>query len=347
MSGLLPRLARMLADPRLRLGLLVVVISCCGYGLYTEWPQVVPELRQLRWYAVALSLAAAMAGTSCQMLAWRTILADLGSPIPVRAAGRISFVAQLGKYVPGGVWAVAAQVELGHDFRIPRTRSLASVLVSLIVTLGSGLAIALATLPFVSPGLARHYWWVLAVVPLVGLALCPPVLGRLLDRALAVLRRPPLPAWPSWRGLRRALGWNLAGWLLLGAQVWLLVASLGGAHAASVLVAVGGYALAFAAGMLLVVVPSGIGARELILALALAPVLLHGAAIAVALTTRGISTLSDIGLGALGSVAGRHRPAPFAPPGSGSGSGSGTSTAPPASATLAVLSRANSTEEKI
>src|SRR5215475_7478539 len=325
---MLPRLARLAGDPRLRFGLLMVVLTCCGYGLYTEWPQVVPALGRLRWYAVALSLVAAMTGTSCQMLAWRTILADLGSPLPVRTAGRISFVAQLGKYVPGGVWAVAAQVELGHDYRVPRTRSLASVLVSLIVTLGSGLAVALATLPFVSPGLARHYWWVLAVVPLVGLALCPPVLGRLLDRALAVTRRPPLPAWPSWRGLRRALAWNLAGWLLLGAQVWLLVASMGGARSAPVLLAVGGYALAFSAGMLLVVVPSGIGARELILALALVPVLPHGAAIAVALTTRGISTLSDIALGALGAITGRRRRAGLAP-----------GTAPSASATLPVLSR--------
>jgi len=309
----MPRLASLLGDPRLRLGLLVVVLSCCGYGLYTEWPQVVPALGRLRWYAVALSLVAAMTGTGCQMLAWRTILADLGSPIPVRAAGRISFVAQLGKYVPGGVWAVAAQVELGHDYRIPRARSLAAVLVSLIVTLGTGLAVALATLPFVSPGLARHYWWVLAIVPLVGFALCPPVLGRLIDRALALARSQPLAAWPSWRGLRRAVGWNLAGWLLLGSQVWLLVADMGGTRAASVLLAVGGYSLAFSAGMLLVVVPSGIGARELILALALAPVLLHGAAIAVALTTRGISTLSDVALGALGGISGRRRPAPIAP----------------------------------
>src|SRR5215472_5866257 len=314
---MLPRLARLLADPKLRLGLLAVVLSCCAYGLYTEWPQVVPALGRLRWYAVALSLAAAMAGTGCQMLAWRTILADLGSPIPVRAAGRISFVAQLGKYVPGGVWAVAAQVELGHDYRIPRPRSLAAVLVSLIVTLGTGLAVALATLPFVSPGLARHYWWVLAIVPLIGVALCPPVLGRLLDRALALTRSQPLAGWPSWRGLGRAFGWNLAGWLLLGSQVWLLVAVMGGAHASSALVAVGGYALAFSAGMLLVVVPSGIGARELILALALAPVLLHGAAIAVVLTTRGISTLSDVVLGAVGGLSGRRRPASFAPPGPG------------------------------
>jgi glycosyltransferase 2 family protein len=337
-SGLLPRLARLLGDRRLRFGLLVVVLSCCGYGLYTEWPQVVPALGRLRWYAVPLALAAAMTGTSCQMLAWRTILADLGSPIPVRAAGRISFVAQLGKYVPGGVWAVAAQVELGHDYRIPRPRSLAAVLVSLAVTLGTGLAIALTTLPFVSPGLARHYWWVLAIVPLVGVGLCPPVLGRLLDHALALMRSQPLAAWPSWRGLGRALGWNLAGWLLLGSQVWLLVADMGGAHAASALVAVGGYALAFSAGMLLVVVPSGIGARELILALALAPVLLHGAAIAVALTTRGVSTLSDVALGALGGISGRQRRARFVP--------TSAAAPPPTSAGVGVLSPAASAKEK-
>ena len=306
-SGLLPRATRVLGDPRLRIGLLIVVLGCCGYGLYAEWPQVVPALGRLRWYALALSLVAAMTGTTCQMLAWRTILADLGSPIPVRTAGRISFVAQLGKYVPGGVWAVAAQVELGHDYRIPRPRSLAAVLVSLIVTLGSGLAIALVTLPFVEPGLARHYWWVLAVVPLVGFALCPPVLGRLLRRGLALMRSQPLPAWPSWRGMGRALGWNLAGWLLLGTQVWLLVADMDGGRRASAVVALGGYALAFSAGMLLVVVPSGIGAREVILALALTPVLPHGAAIAVVLTTRGISTLSDVALGAVGTVAGRRR----------------------------------------
>ena len=337
MSGLLPRLARLLGDPRLRFGLLAVVLSCCAYGLYTEWPQVVPALGRLRWYAVALSLGAAMTGTCCQMLAWRTILADLGSPIPVRAAGRISFVAQLGKYVPGGVWAVAAQVELGHDYRIPRRRSLAAVLVSLIVTLGSGLAVALVTLPFVSPDLARHYWWVLALVPLIGVGLCPPVLGRLLDRALALTRSEPLADWPSWRGLRRALGWNLAGWLLLGSQVWLLVASMGGTRAASGLLAFGGYALAFSAGMLLVVVPSGIGARELILALALAPVLLHGAAIAVALTARGISTLSDVALGALGGISGPRRAHRSTAPAPGA--------AAPTSTTVGALSPAARTDE--
>jgi uncharacterized membrane protein YbhN (UPF0104 family) len=328
----LRRLTFVASSPRVRLGVLVVVLSCCGYALYKEWPQVAPELGRLRWYTLALSLAAAMAGTSCLMLAWRTILADLGSRLPARQAARVSFVAQLGKYVPGGVWAVAAQVELGHDYRIPRTRSLAAVLVSLSVTIGSGLAVAVVTLPFASPGLARHYWWVLAAVPVIAGCLCPPVLGRLLDLALSLAHRPPFDDRPTWRGLGRALSWNLAGWLLLGGQVWLLVAEIGRPRPSSALLAIGGYALAFSAGSLLVVVPSGLGARELILTLALVPMLSHGAAITIALCTRLISTFSDIALGALSTAAVRSRPVR-------------TDKEAPARETAAVLSAARGSEE--
>jgi uncharacterized membrane protein YbhN (UPF0104 family) len=118
----LTRLTRIASSPWLRGGLLAVVLMFCGYGLYTEWPQVSAGLARLHWYGVAASLVAAMAGTTCMMLAWRAILADLGSSLPFRAAARISFVAQLGKYVPGAVWAFAAQVEIGHDLGVPRRR---------------------------------------------------------------------------------------------------------------------------------------------------------------------------------------------------------------------------------
>lgn len=147
-------LNRLTANRWIRIGLLVAVLACCGYGMYAEWPQAMAALTRLRWYMAALSLAAAMAGAWCMMLAWRAVLRDLGSPLPVRAAGRVNFVAQLGKYVPGAVWAFAAQVELGHDLHVPRRRSVASVAVSLAVAAGAGLAVAAAALPLSSPDAA-------------------------------------------------------------------------------------------------------------------------------------------------------------------------------------------------
>ncbi len=302
---MLTRLTHVAGSPWLRGGLLAFVLAFCGYGLYSEWPQVTAGLGLLHWYSPILSLAAAMAGTSCLMAAWRTLLADLGSPLPVRAAARVNFIAQLGKYVPGAVWAFAAQVELGHDYQVPRRRSFASVATSLVITVGSGLVLALVTLPFASPAVIRHYWWVLCAVPVIIAGLCPPVLGRVLDRVLTVARSQPLELRPSWRGLGRALAWNLAGWLLLGLMTWTLVSDMAGLRGSGLLLSVGGYSLAYAAGMLLVVIPGGIGARELILVAALSVVLPHGGAVAVALVSRVVTTVSDLVLGAVGFGLGR------------------------------------------
>jgi glycosyltransferase 2 family protein len=316
----LTRLTRLAANPWLRLGLLAVVLAFCGYGLYREWPQVATSLHRLHWYSLAGSLAAAMGGSCCMMLAWRTILADLGSPLPVRAAARVNFVAQLAKYVPGAVWAFAAQVELGHDYLVPRRRSLASVVTSLAVMVGSGVGLALVTLPVTSPAVVRQYWWVACTVPVLLAVLCPPVLGRILDRLLTLLRFQPLERRPTWRGLGRALAWNLTGWLVLGIAVWLLAGDMAGLRPGSLVLCAGGYALAYSAGMLLVVLPSGLGARDLILIAALSQTLPHGTAVAVALVARVVTTLSDLVLGGLG-IALRRRPA-------------GQADAPPAGSTV-------------
>jgi glycosyltransferase 2 family protein len=304
----LTRLTRLAANPWLRLGLLAVVLAFCGYGLYREWPQVSTSLHRLHWYALAGSLAAAMGGSCCMMLAWRAILADLGSPLPARAAARVNFIAQLAKYVPGAVWAFAAQVELGHDYRVPRRRSLASVVTSLTVMVGSGVGVALVTLPVTSPGVVRQYWWVICTVPVLLAVLCPPVLGRILDRLLMLLRFQPLERRPTWLSLGRALAWNLAGWLALGVAIWVLAGDMAGFRPGSFVLSAGGYALAYSAGMLLVFLPSGIGARDLILIAALSQALPHGTAVAVALVARAVTTLSDLALGGLGIAIGR-RPA--------------------------------------
>ena len=296
---MLTRLTHLVGNSWLRGGLLAIVLSFCGYGLYSEWPQVTAGLARLHWYSVVLSLAATVAGTTCMMLGWRAVLADLGSPLPAAAAARVNFVAGLGKYVPGAVWSFAAQVELGHDLGVPRRRSVASFVISIALLIGAGLGVAAAALPLASPGMARHYLWVLAALPLIAVGLWPPVFGTVVDRGLRLARRAPLERRPSWRGLAYAIAWNVLGWLLLGIQVWLLMTGMTGRNG-YLLLATGGYALAFAVGLLLVIFPSGVGARELILIAALSPVMPHGTAVAVALVTRLLTTVSDLLLGAVG-----------------------------------------------
>jgi uncharacterized membrane protein YbhN (UPF0104 family) len=301
---MLSRLTRLASSSWLRAGLLALVLAFCGYGLYSEWPQVSEALGRLHWYSVALSFGLAAAGSTAMMLAWRAIVADLGSPLSFSSAAKINFVSQLGKYLPGAIWSFAAQVELAHDLGVPRRRTMASFAVSLVVLIGAGLGVAAIALPLASPALARQYWWAFAAVALIAAGLCPPVLGRVIDRLLILIRRPPLERRPTWTGLGRALAWTLAGWLLLGVQVWLMLSATTGRDG-GLLLATGGYALAFCVGLLVIVLPGGIGARDLILIAALATAVPHAEAVAIALVTRVVTTASDVACGGLGLALGR------------------------------------------
>lgn len=301
-------LNRLRASRWLRAVLLYGIIAFCCYGVVAEWPQVHAVLNHMHWYSVAGATLAAVAGWLCMMLAWSEVIADLGSPLPPSAAVRVMSVVQLAKYVPGGVWAFAAQVELGSEYRVPRRRSGTAAVISLALTFGLALAIAAVVLPLVSTAAALQYWWALAIAPVIGVCLLPPVLGRLLDRALILARRQPLERRPSMGGIARALGWAALGWLLWGLQVWLLIRDVTGLGTRAVPVAIAGFALAWAAGTMIVLTPGGLGARELALIAVLAAVMPRGEALAVALVSRATMTFADLAMAGVGRAARRWAP---------------------------------------
>jgi uncharacterized membrane protein YbhN (UPF0104 family) len=298
-------LRRLLENTLIRAGLLAAALAFCGLGLASDWPHVTAALARLHWYSVAGALVAAMAGGVCMMLAWRAVLSDLGSRLPVAAAARVSFISQVAKYLPGAVWALAAQIELGRDHRVPVRRSATAFVVSLAVTLETGLLVGTIALPLASASAARQYWWLLALTPLIALGLLPPVLGRVLDRALTLVRRQPLERRPSAAGLLTAIGWSAAGWALWGAQAWLLINDLTRGGPSVLLLSLGSYALAWSAGILLVVFPGGIGPRELAFIAALAPVMPRGTALVIALTSRVVMTASDLAWAGVGVAIGK------------------------------------------
>lgn len=253
--------------------------------------------------AVAGSLLAALAGLLASAAVWRTLLAELGSPLPARAALHVFFVGQLGKYVPGSVFAVAAQMELGRDQGVRRSRVGTASLLFMGVLVAAGLLVAATTLPFVSPDALAGYGWVLVALPVGLVLLAPPVLNRLVGVALRVLRREPLDRPLRARGLGAALGWALAMWAAYGLHLLLLVRGLPHDRGPDLLLlSLGGYALAWTVGFVVILAPAGGGLREVVLAVALAPVLDRPAALAVALLSRVVMTVGDLLWGAVGAA---------------------------------------------
>ncbi len=67
---------------------------------------------------------------------WQALLAGLGSPLRTTTAGRIFFIGQLGKYIPGSVWPVLTQMELGARAKVPRSRSASASILTMILSAG-------------------------------------------------------------------------------------------------------------------------------------------------------------------------------------------------------------------
>jgi glycosyltransferase 2 family protein len=324
------RLTSLLNSTWLRAGLLAAAVGLAVWGLASQWDAVRAALDKLAGWQVAGAFGCVLAGLGCMMLAWRALLADLGSPLPLPVAARVMFVGQLGKYVPGAVWAVAAQVELARDHDVPRRRSGTASLVAMAVTLVVGLIAAGVMLPLVSAHAARQYWWVLALTPLAAACLHPRVIKGALDLALKVARRPPLETSVSGAGMARALAWTTLGWLFYGAHAWLLISEFAGRSGPVFALALGGYALAWAVGFVIIFVPGGIGARELALIAVLAPVMPSASALVVALASRVVMTAGDLLWAGIGLAVGRAGRATRPAPRGGVRGGSPPGEAPPA-----------------
>lgn len=253
----------------------------------------------------------------CTLLAWRAVLADLGSPLGLRRAVAVFGISQLGKYVPGGVWNIVAAAEVGAGHDVPRSRSAASMLVAVAVSVASGAAVGAVALPFVSADALGAWSWVVWAAPAVVVVLAPPVLNRLIGLAVRVARRGALEHPMTWGGLGRAAAWSVAGWLVAGAQLWVLCTALGlPPTARTFALAAGGWALAWTAGFLFVVAPAGAGVRELVLAAVLAGALPAPAAALAVLVSRVILTVLDLLLAGVGLLVTRAigRPGADAPP---------------------------------
>jgi uncharacterized membrane protein YbhN (UPF0104 family) len=305
---MMARLGSVVRSPLVRGLFVVLVFAAAAVAVVRRRDEIGEALALLSPATVAGAALAGVAYMVVTMLVWRAVLRDLGSPLPLGPATSLFFVSQLGKYLPGGVWNIAAATEMGVDHQIPRRRSLSVMLVATLISVSTGLALAVAVLPLAPPELAERLGAAFWLLPVFTVVLLPPVLNRLLGLALRLLRRPPLEHPVTGRGVLVAASWSLVAWLLVGLHVWLLATGVGLDRSVETLaLATGGYALAWTIGFLVVFVPAGIGVREAVLAAALSNQLDAGALVIVVLLSRAVLTLIDLLLGAVGLLVRRRR----------------------------------------
>jgi hypothetical protein len=263
------------------------------------------------WGPMAGGGALALAGTLTIGMVWRSLLLGM-QRTSVPAGGTLAdwlgtfYVTQLGKYVPGAVWPILAQVAAAGRWGFRAASMVTANLLMMVFLSTTGVLLGLVLLPWFGDYGRPLLAWCVVLVPLLVWLLLP-------GSAALILARLPLPA--KWRldapvtssASLTAVAWSLLTWVLLGAQLWVLLRAAGGEGWSTVAVAVGGAGLAYAVGLVVVFAPAGAGAREAVIVAVCAPIVGTGAALAVALACRLLLTLADLALALAGGLRGTAR----------------------------------------
>lgn len=265
---------------------------------------------------VAVAVAINLAANLVLVFAWREQVALAGGRLPMRVAVPVWSQSQLSRLLfPGATFGARALLARRHGVTV--TVGALTTVLELVWMLTILPLIVLVTLPWWG-SLAAGWDWlaIAAVVPLVvlvAMVTAPAPSARLIAR---VLRRVPgvRAVVPSEERLaaadlrpRDALelgGLYLANNLAREAAVVTLLAGLVPLSPTLVLTVVGASAVGRFVGMLAIFAPGGIGPREGVMVLVLAPVLGAGTALVLAAAARLVEIAAEAVLYVAGKVAG-------------------------------------------
>lgn len=288
------RSTRAIVLKAVRLALAAAIAASIVYAVVRLWPDVRDTLLALNGWTIAGAFLTALAAIGANVKAWQAVLRELDHDVPTVRAGQIYLVGQLGKYLPGSVWAFVLQMELSLRAGIPRARSFAASLVLVGLSTTAALLLGLFGIPTLVGVGGAAVWGAAVLAPVALICAIPPVLSRLVDLFLRILGRAGLGHRLRLPGLARVMGWSALAWTLFGVHFYLLGVGAGGGLTPSLLDCIGSFALAMTAGLLAVASPSGLGVREAVLVAALSPFGGVGTALGVALASRLILTVADV-----------------------------------------------------
>lgn len=272
----------------------VVLVAAVVWAVVRQWDEVRDTIASIELPYLALSLVLAMAGMVCNVMAFNAVLGALGTRVQPVEACRCYLVGQIGKYLPGSVWAFVLQMELAKRAGVPRVNGFTATVVTLGISIASALVIGLIGLPHLLDVGGIAPWMILILLPIAAICSLPPVLTRLVNLLLKLMRRRSLPHPLGWAHVGKVLGWTSLAWAAFGTHLWLLTSSQANSGFSGWVQSLGVFALAMTAGSLALVAPSGIGVREAIVVAALSPYLPMGVALGLALVSRLVFIVADL-----------------------------------------------------
>lgn len=305
------RLRDIISHPVVRAAYFLILVGAAIYYLY-RWGDRLSELltqMQPGWALAALGVTL-LAGLLYSFIQY-TIFDRLDAPVSYRNTFRIIAISQLGKYLPGKIMFVGNYYLLSRAAGISNVQVGTSFVISQALWMLTASLCALPVLSLLAPAL--RYIIVLFPVALL-LVVHPRFLAWLLRLGQRVAGRAQGQPLPLPEGLdARFYLWvavlYLFNWGLAGVGAWLSLRALGPLSLETYSLALAAVALGTVAGFLALFAPVGLGVREGLGMVILAPVVGADYALLGLLLLRGITVVVDLSLALVSFAVGARFPA--------------------------------------
>ena len=289
----------------------LAIVGLAVRSLVRNWDEL--RAQPLKWSVepgwILLSAVVVWLMYALLISAWRRMLTAWGPGLDFWPAARIWMVSSLGKYLPGKVWAVAGMAVMAQRAGIGAGPATGSAVILQVLAIGTGAAVAGLTgwgaLSTAYPGAVTGLAALLAVsVGGIGLLLWP----GLLNRVLRIAAPDAGPVTPPPGAVVFGLAANAVAWIGYGVALWLLARGLLPEVRLGLLPATAVFTASYLAGFLALFAPGGIGVREGVFILMLQEPIGIGAATALAIASRLLLTVTELGAAVPFLVFPRGRP---------------------------------------
>lgn len=291
-----------MVDRRIRALQWLLGLAIVGFAvrsLVRNWDEL--RAQPLDWQIepgwLVLSAAVVWLMYGLLIAAWRTMLTAWGRGLDFWSAARIWTVSSLGKYVPGKVWAVAGMAVMAQRAGVGAGPATGSAVILQVLAIGTGAAVAALTgwsslrtaYPGAEVGLAALLG--LALIG-TGIVVWPGAMRRIVRVVTTETAASPAPPGGA---VVFGIAANTIAWVGYGASLWLLARGLLPGAGLDPLRAIAVFTASYLAGFLALFAPGGIGVREGVFILMLQGPIGIGAATALAIASRLLLTVTELG----------------------------------------------------
>lgn len=248
----------------LQWSLAITILIFLFFTLKNSWDDLQAYDFSLAIVPLIISIPFAIVHFILIAIAWGKIVNILHpSGLKKLQAIKIRTVSDFARFLPGKIWFIIGRIKLTNPYNIPAEKIIWSTLFEDLLNLCA----AFITFLFVLLGnkdsaLFTYGLWFLPALAIIFFIIHPKILQKIMNISAKILKREPVVLHASYQTMLTTFLLFVSAWVILGIGFVFLTSAISPISFASAPALLGIFGFSWGVGLLIFVLPSGLGARE-------------------------------------------------------------------------------------